>query len=827
MTTRRPGGSDYSGIDSTKTTRTRAEGTPVAFETASRIVSPCGGGATFEGTTRTTNSSPASVNPPDTFQETIPGMAPNASSARACFSARRSIRRIGSSLLPPAHEETVRRRNPTAVAALAALMAFVVVPITAPAGEAAAGAGAEAPRIQVNFEDMPLKNLIHQVGRITGRSFAFKDEEVQRVKVSLSSDKQVSPDEFLRIFETLLQMHAMTVVPAKESGIQLVKIVPESKALQEPGDTPVLTKGDPVPARERFVTWVTSIDHTDPQRVIQAIQPLAGQGSPILLVQGTNLLMISGYGSSIARVQKVINLLDTPGEKIVTAYHPLKNVSAVEMQGKVQNLLSATKRARGLSSAAQEEISVLTDERLNLLILVGRERAVEEAKKVVSELDQEIPQARRTVEYYRLRNVDVKDILGPVTALLGVGPVFVEQPPAEGATGAAPAPAAGATPPGTLTPGQPGVPPGAVAPPAAAPTALPSRPSVPSYLQNILAKRPEDATIVIPHEKMNILIVAGDSSVHSRVKTLLEKLDVRKPMVLLETAIVQITSSVSDDTSVEVLVNDQAGRAQLNAGSGFGIASQDDPRGIGFPEVLSLAGFTGGAARFARSDLQVILRVLETNSKVRIISKPQLLVNEHEPASFSTSVAEPTTTVSQGTATTNTAFGGFQNATTRLQITPHVSPDDWIHLEIQQDFEEFTGTSSGAGIPPPKVSNNLTTKVNVPRGRTVILGGFTRESDDVRVSGVPILKDIPLLGALFRSTSESKKRSVLYLFVQPKILRDPDFKDLEDETRKREGRAREAAKTDPKYDEWLLDKDEDEDASASDPAPAPERNGGL
>ena len=98
----------------------------------------------------------------------------------------------------------------------------------------------------------------------------------------------------------------------------------------------------------------------------------------------------------------------------------------------------------------------------------------------------------------------------------------------------------------------------------------------------------------------------------------------------------------------------------------------------------------------------------------------------------------------------------------------------------------------------------------------MILGGFTRESDDKQVSGVPILMDIPLLGALFRSTSNTKKRSVLYLFVQPKILRDPNFEDLLRETDGRKEGAKKTAEEQKTFDGWILD-----DEPKKVPVPAP------
>jgi general secretion pathway protein D len=156
-------------------------------------------------------------------------------------------------------------------------------------------------------------------------------------------------------------------------------------------------------------------------------------------------------------------------------------------------------------------------------------------------------------------------------------------------------------------------------------------------------------------------------------------------------------------------------------------------------------------------------------------------VNDNEEASFTTKVSEPTTTTSQGTATTNTSFSGFADATTSLKITPHISPDRYLNLEIVQTFEEFTG-AGGNGIPPPKTSNNATTKISIPDRQTIVIGGFTRDSSTASRTGIPGLMEIPGLGKAFSREIKKKTTSRLYLFVRPRILSAPDFSDLQAES---------------------------------------------
>jgi type II secretory pathway component GspD/PulD (secretin) len=269
------------------------------------------------------------------------------------------------------------------------------------------------------------------------------------------------------------------------------------------------------------------------------------------------------------------------------------------------------------------------------------------------------------------------------------------------------------------------------------------------------------------------------------VEGILENLDRRKGQVLIEVAIVQVSGDDSMDLGVEFLaLNDSGGgRAYADTGTGFDLGKQSDPGGRGFPSQAAISAFTGYAFRFVREDqLQVILKALKTKGNVGIVSQPLLLVNDNEKAKFETKVSEPTVTSSQGTATTNNSFGGFADATTSLDITPHISPDGYVNLEIVQTFEEFQGESAGAGIPPPKVSNSTTTKVTVPDRKTIVIGGFTRDSSTDTRRGVPGLMEIPGLGKIFSREIKRKTSSRLYLFVRPKVLSMPDFRDLRQES---------------------------------------------
>lgn len=294
---------------------------------------------------------------------------------------------------------------------------------------------------------------------------------------------------------------------------------------------------------------------------------------------------------------------------------------------------------------------------------------------------------------------------------------------------------------------------------------------------------------VVALEGQNTLVVVGNQAVHDEVKHIIENLDKRKGQVLIEVAIVQVTGDDSLDFGVEFLRETihKDGKI-LSGGTGSGQGTQVDTNTTGFPNAHSLGTFTGAAFRYLKPDeVSILFKALQTRSSVNILSQPHIVVRDNEDADFTTKVSEPTVAVSQGTVGNITSFAGFAEAVTALKITPQISTEGYLNLKITQNFEEFTGAAGSTGVPPPKVSNSVTTNITVPDRFTAILGGFTRDSTTESKSGVPILRDIPLIGGLMGSTSTKVTRSRLYLFVRPRIMASDAFTDLKNTSKEKVG----------------------------------------
>jgi len=640
-------------------------------------------------------------------------------------------------------------------------------------------------KVKIAFSGIDLEALAQQVERVTKKSFIYQDQTLKGKKVTLQSEKPITPDEFYRVFQSVCLMHGFSLVPVKEENINLVKIVPAAQAAKEPGAQPVLSRGEPLPLGDALVYYVVSPKHVSPAKATAVLTPVTSSTGTVQQVPNSDLLLLIDVASAVQRAEKLLSIVDVPGDPIVVSAISLENIAAGSAKTQLSEFSQAVEKI-ATGETGRSRLEILSDERLNQVHLVGRADEVKRAEAFLKDIDRLLPSVKRTIGYYKLKNVPVVSVADSVRQFLGLAVTVREADRKRGHAPGKSSPVSGGP---TLPPGvTPPIPP---KPPDEAPPAAPAMPAATKTGTATPSGVGPAADIeVIPLESQNTLVVIGNQAVHDEVKKILENLDKRKGQVLIEVAILQITGDDSLDTGVEVLFEEKRkDGAILSGGSGFGQGTQAGGTS-GFPTAQNLASFTGGAFRYLKADdISVLIKAISTKAHVNILSQPLLLVNDNEDANFTTKVSEPTLVTSQGTASTLTSFAGFADATTSLTITPQLSPDGYINLKITQSFEEFTGQSGSGGIPPPKVSNNVATLITVPDRYTAIMGGFTRDSLTDTRTGIPILMDIPILNWVTSSRSQKMTKSRLYLFVRPRILSSEGFGDLKKASSEKAGDA--------------------------------------
>ncbi|RMH14388.1 MAG: hypothetical protein D6695_01425 [Planctomycetota bacterium] len=276
---------------------------------------------------------------------------------------------------------------------------------------------------------------------------------------------------------------------------------------------------------------------------------------------------------------------------------------------------------------------------------------------------------------------------------------------------------------------------------------------------------------VIADEANNQVIVKAPKKQQDEFGKLVHRLDLRRPQVYLEALIV----AVSDSKDFRLAIESQLQAGQYQAQTNFGLGSPgttfQDPRTV----TSTLGGFTSA---LIRSDMvPFIINAVQNNSDSRILSTPQLLVNDNEQATIASIEQQPTVTRNIGQTSDSISFQGYEDAGTTLTATPTISEAGYIRLEYEVQLSNFIGTGTD-GIPAPRADNTVTGIATIPSDATIVVGGISVDNTRNTVVKVPLLGDIPLFGHLFRDTSKSKSRTLLYIFITPRIMTDPNFQDL-------------------------------------------------
>lgn len=289
---------------------------------------------------------------------------------------------------------------------------------------------------------------------------------------------------------------------------------------------------------------------------------------------------------------------------------------------------------------------------------------------------------------------------------------------------------------------------------------------------------PMDEIFVLADQANNQVVVKAPLRLQPQFARLIDKLDLRRPQVFIDAKIITVTAT--DDFRL-------AFETQLMSASGEGGIVNID-FGLGrFPDGAEITerklvppGLAGLTAALIRSDqVPIIIHALRENVDARLVATPQLLVDDNEEATIASFEEQPTTRTVVGTATTEVAFDGFEEAGTTLTVTPQISEGGYMRLNYMIEQSQFIGASPGAGIPPPRRRDELASEsVTVPSDMTIVVGGLTIDSESDTVIRVPLIGSIPLIGHLFRDTRKGTNTTTLYVFITPRIMRDPDFADL-------------------------------------------------
>lgn len=464
-------------------------------------------------------------------------------------------------------------------------------------------------------------------------------------------------------------------------------------------------------AGELLVTRVIAIKNAVASELVPILRPLIPQYGHLASVNEVNALIISDHADNIRQLEQLIDRLDSTVEGQIRIVR-LEHAWAADVLALIETLMTS----EGGNSKGANTIStkVIADERTNRMVLKGKEAELDQVEQLIAELDQPSKKSSR-LTVIPLRYADAVKTAELINGLVGTG-------------------------------------------------------------NDETTKRPTN-TFVQADESTNALVISAEPNVMVDIQSVLNELDTPRAQVLVEAIIVEVKMEGSESLGFQWLFGDASESTTPVVGTNFttgGNSLTEIASGVvtGTPTLSN--GLTAGVASFnSDGDLNLagILQAIESSSNANLLSTPKIMTLDNQTSKILVGETRPFQTGGYADSSSN-AFV----TTTRedigltLEVTPHINAGDEVRMEVSQIVEAASPEASSLGTITTK--REIETTVIAGNRKTIVLGGLIEDNIVEIQQKVPLLGDIPVIGALFRSTSYENQKKNLLVFIRPTILRN-------------------------------------------------------
>lgn len=468
------------------------------------------------------------------------------------------------------------------------------------------------------------------------------------------------------------------------------------------------------PAPDSLETRLIQVQHVPVAELIPLIQPLVPQHAHLAAITSTNALIISDRSANIARIEHLLRQLDQSGAHDYSVL-PLQHAWVMDA-AEVLNTAVARGPNKGTSS-----IQVVADVRTNRLIIMGPEEARAKLINLAQSLDSPTSRSSST-RVIRLRHNDAKSL----AAILGELSKELKDQQL-----------------GKVT----------------------DKPS------NVFVRA---------DESLNALVLIAEPDMVTILEEIVRQLDVPRAQLMVEAAIVEVSGDITDALGVQWAADGLSDKKGGIGGVSFGgsglsvgtllqsLQSNERPTNLPDGAIIGIGSDSFGA----------LITALSANSKSNLLSTPSLLTLDNQKAEILVGQNVPFQT---GSYTTDAA--GSSNPFTTierkdigvtLRITPSINEGATLRLEIEQEISSIAPSTGLNAQAVDLVTNKRMIKSTVMAedGQIIVLGGLIQDDITESTSAVPVLGRLPILGALFRSTRESRIKRNLMIFMRPTVVRD-------------------------------------------------------
>ena len=545
----------------------------------------------------------------------------------------------------------------------------------------------------------------------------------------------------------------------------VIKVIPSADIKDSPIPTAMDEEGALSPGgSDAFVTQLIPLKFADVNQIRGLLSPLVSKESSLLSYVPTNTLILTETTSNIARLKKIIAILDVKAPTKIFRVAPLQHADAGELAGSLQTALQglvetqsdaegqppsdqAERRRRRRQRNAQSPQSaadgptIIADTRTNSLVLIATPASMEVAQDIIAKLDIPTPSGRGKIHVYYLSHANAEELAQVLTAQ---APEIsqIQEAPSDGQS------------------------------------QQPGRPTT--------GKTPTDITITADKPTNSLVITANPES-YAIIEDIIKKLDIRRSQVLVEGLIAEVTLDTAKELGVEWRLIDQPDGTQVFA-SAAGTSGAEGTGVLANPTaLLNTPGFLVGVLRntirldIGGSEQQILnipilLRAFQSNTNVEVLATPNLLTTDNEEAEIIVGEQRPfLTSVNRipdaGIINVSNTFD-FRDTGITLRITPQISKGHTVRTELFLEITRFVSEAEVGAVTTTKRSTRTT--VIVDDGQTIVLGGLMQDTSNDAETRVPFLSNLPLLGGLFKQTGVRSNKTNLLIFLTPHIISTHD-----------------------------------------------------
>ncbi len=562
----------------------------------------------------------------------------------------------------------------------------------------------------VNLKNIKLKDFVKFVAEFTGKNIVYNERDL-RGEITIDTKTELTKQDILKIFYSVIKANNLEIIEHKD----YLQIIRENhlRELNEP-----YIKN--IKKTDNFVTTIIQLKNLDASRVRSAITRFKTDVGYISVIRECNVLIYRDIESRIYRIKQIIKDLEEINANYEIKAFKLKHAKPSNVQRNIRSFFSSLKREGKVPKIPV----IISDDFSSSIIVAGTDEDIAKIKYLIDNFDTAETLESIAPRVYYLKNAIAADVEKVLNRLL-------------------------------------------------------------ASVTNIRGKQRIVRTYVASDKSTNSIIVIGDKDIYNKVESLIKKLDIPRKQVYVEALILETSVTKSFDFGVEWLAEGAGAVKGYPYATG---ASFTNPAGS---DLLNLTGsiidektpvLPGGFSLGVIGDivtfegikfptLGALLKYIKSKSGINIISHPQILTLDNQPAEVFVGENIPYQTDTKLDVHGNPySTYDYRDVGVKLKITPHISSNNEITLEVYEEVKKVNPDTANTGRPITLTRQTKTT-VKLKDGTIMVISGLLKNDESLSKREVPGLSKIPIIGNLFKSTSTKREKTNMMVFLSARVIK--------------------------------------------------------